>query len=38
MLSNVHVNVYDRVRSETFRDVRRRSKKEDVNERYSIIL
>jgi hypothetical protein len=29
------MNVFDRVRSEGFGDVRQRSKKEDVNERYS---
>jgi len=29
------MNVFDRVRSERFGDVRQRSKKEDVNERYN---
>jgi hypothetical protein len=29
------MNVFDRERSEGFGDVRQRSKKEDVNERYS---
>ncbi len=31
------MNVFDRVRSERFGDVRQRSKKEDMNERYNIL-
>jgi len=31
----MQMNVFTRVRSERFVDVRQRSKKEDVNERYS---